>query len=141
MIAILMSAVVLSCNVYSVHDGDTVSVDCAGNRKKVRLAGIDAPELKQQYGRESRQALANLVFRKTVTVRRKTSDKYGRDVAEIGIQGHDVSSLMVRDGYAWVYERYPIRSLYPLQQEARRDRRGLWANAYPVAPWEWRHSH
>jgi len=139
MLTTLMMAAAISCTVYSVHDGDTVSVDCAGTRKKVRIAGIDAPELKQQFGRESRQALADMVFQKKVSVKRTKSDRYGRDLASLKLGDRDVASALVQGGYAWVYDKYPIKSLYPLQREAKDAQRGLWATARPVAPWEWRH--
>jgi len=134
----MLTAAAILCTAFSIHDGDTLTASCAGSRVKVRLAGIDAPELKQQYGREARQALADLVFQKQVTLTRSKRDKYGRSVASVSVNGRDVSAAMIEGGHAWVYDKYPIKSLYPLQREAKESKRGLWAHSTPVAPWKWR---
>lgn len=118
MLATIAAALALTCTVYSVHDGDTLSADCGGSRSKVRLAGIDAPELKQSYGRESRQALADLVFQRQVLIKRTKGDRYKRSVAVVSVDGRDVSSSMVAGGHAWVYDQYKIKALYPLQRES-----------------------
>ena len=110
----LAAAVAITCTVYAVHDGDTIAANCNGSRVKVRLAGIDAPELKLQYGHESRDALRELVFQKQVEIRRIKRDRYRRDVSLVVVNGRDVSSAMVEGGHAWVYDQYPIKTLYPL---------------------------
>ena len=66
-------------------------------------------------------------------------DRYGRTVAHVSCNGIDANTEQVRAGMAWVFNRYVIdRRLYVLQDEARAEHRGLWADAQPVAPWEWR---
>jgi len=66
-------------------------------------------------------------------------DRYGRTVAHVSCNGIDANTEQVRAGMAWVFDRYVIdRRLYALQDEARTAHRGLWADAQPVAPWEWR---
>lgn len=96
----LAAAVAITCTVYAVHDGDTVTANCNGSRVKVRLAGIDASELKQRYGHESRDALRDLVFQKQVEIRRLKGDRYRRDISVIVVNGRDVSSTMVEGGHA-----------------------------------------
>ena len=107
---------------------------------KVRIGGIDAPEKAQPFGQRSRQALADLCHRETATIRSTTKDRYGRKVADVQCQGQDVGRSQVAAGLAWVFDRYSegYEDLYPLQRGAQADRRGLWANPVPVAPWDWR---
>lgn len=119
-------------------DGDSVTANCGGSSLRIRLAGIDAPELKQQYGVESRSALQDLILQKAVQVTPIKRDRYRRDISRITIDEEDVSSAMIKGGHAWVYDKYPIKALYPWQAAAKSAKRGLWANPIPVAPWKWR---
>jgi micrococcal nuclease len=65
---------------------------------KVRLAQIDAPEKAQPFGERSNQALSDLVFGRRVLLEHETTDRYGRKVAKVISNGHDVSLVMVRFG-------------------------------------------
>lgn len=130
--------------VTKVTDGDTVSaVDQEGKTLKIRLFGIDAPEKTQDYGKNSQKALSGMVSRKEVDIETVAEDKYGRIVGIIRLGNKTVNEEMVRKGHAWVYGRYCKRSecgrWMELQEEARRDRRGLWKDSSPVPPWEYRH--
>lgn len=126
--------------VVKVSDGDTLTVLAERKEVKVRLDSIDAPELKQPFGRRAQQSLAELCAARTARVVEKGHDRYGRTVGWIACDGVDVNSEQVRRGMAWVFERYAPRNspLYGLQGEARSSRRGLWADPQPTAPWEWR---
>jgi endonuclease YncB( thermonuclease family) len=132
------SAHAVSCRVVGVSDGDTLSAVC-GRRIKVRLAGIDAPELRQPYGRAAKRSLATLCWRKTARIVIQDIDAYGRVVGRVFCAGTDASAVQVKSGLAWTYRRY-LRTphLLNLENEARRARRGLWAAANPVPPWTWR---
>jgi endonuclease YncB( thermonuclease family) len=100
---------------------------------------IDAPELHQAYGRKAKQALGNLVLGKIVTVEQVDIDRYGRTVGNVYLDKLYVNAEMVRNGYAWFYRKYGRdMSLYDLENQARAGRRGLWADANPTPPWEWR---
>ena len=130
----------LEGRVVGVIDGDTVDVLAPGNEKlRVRLAEIDAPEKRQAYGARSKQALADLCFGKDAQVETKGRDRYGRTIGRVRCAGVDANAEQVRQGLAWVYDRYVTdRSLYAVQDAARSDRRGLWADQEPIPPWEWR---
>lgn len=138
------ASAVLFCLVVAIADGDTLTARCgepgAYEQVKVRIGGIDAPEKAQPFGQRSRQALADLCHRETATIRSTTKDRYGRTVADVQCQGQDVGRSQVAAGLAWVFDRYSdgYEDLYPLQRGAKADRRGLWANPVPVAPWDWR---
>lgn len=139
-IAIPAAAATFEGVVVGISDGDTLTVLVDRTPVKVRIAGIDAPESRQPYGARSKQALSDLCFRVTAEVEVVDRDHYRRPVGRVQCAGRDVSTEQVRNGMAWVFDRYsaPNSPLYPLQAEARAARRGLWADRAPVAPWEWR---
>lgn len=144
--SISASAATLVGQVVGVTDGDTVTVlDEQKQQHKVRLAGIDAPEKKQPFGQRSKESLSDAVFGKRVSVEWDKFDRYGRIVGKIVVGTQDVNLGQVEAGLAWWYQRYAAeqsvsdRRLYELaEDEARRGRLGLWSEAEPVAPWDWR---
>jgi micrococcal nuclease len=139
-VALAGNAVAADLRVVRVSDGDTFTgLDYENKQVKVRLHGIDAPEAKQPFGTVARKALADLIAEKTVSVEEVDRDRYGRVVARVTIGGKLVNAEMVRSGLAWRYVTYDKRNEFGgLEADARRQRRGLWADAAPVAPWEWR---
>jgi micrococcal nuclease len=127
--------------VVKVHDGDSVTLLSDGVQHEARLAGIDAPELRQEFGRDAKSTLASLVEGRVVTFADTGHDRYHRNLVRMHVEGMDVNAEMVRRGMAWRYSAYssdPV--LAAVEQEARRFRRGLWSQAHPVPPWEWRHA-
>lgn len=97
----------LQGKVIKVTDGDTVNVlDADKTTHKIRLAGIDAPELGQAYGQAARKFLAKQVNQKTVCVDWHKRDKYQRLVGVIKHEGRDVNLDIVKAGYAWHYKKY-----------------------------------
>jgi endonuclease YncB( thermonuclease family) len=140
------SAADLSCQVVGVSDGDTITALCQSREQvKVRLAEIDAPEKAQPFGAKSKQSLSDLCFGKQARIASQGRDRYGRTIGRIycftpGVKTEiDANAEQVRRGFAWVYDRYVTDpDLYPLQDTARAERRGLWADSAPTPPWEWR---
>ena len=130
----------LTGKVVSVSDGDTLTVlDAAKTKHKIRLHGIDAPESKQPFGTAAKKALADLVFGKEVHVEVVDRDRYGREVGKVHVGGRYVNAEMVRQGLAWRYFQFDKENDFGgLEDDARKQRQGLWADAHPVAPWEWR---
>ncbi len=128
--------------VIDVHDGDTVTVlmPDGTSKCKIRLYGIDAPELAQAGGPESRDHLAALIGESEVLVSVVSRDNYGRSVCRIFVDGLDVNKAMVLDGWAWHYQAYARKEkdLEAAQSMARERGRGLWASPSPVPPWEYR---
>lgn len=127
-----------------VTDGDTLWVLPAGGGapRKIRLDGIDAPEICQRHGEASARALAGRVLHQSVRVAPRAVDDYQRAVARIRWQGDDVGGWMVAQGHAWSY-RFR-RSMGPYARDetaARRARRGLFAETEPESPREFRKRH
>lgn len=131
-----------SGNVVKISDGDTVQVMRDGRAVKIRLYGIDAPEKTQAFGQRAKQFTGEAVFGKVVTVKVHDTDRYGRTVAEIiEPDGKSLNEELVRAGLAWWYRNFAKKEqrFEVLEQEARAAKRGLWADAHPVPPWEFRH--
>jgi endonuclease YncB( thermonuclease family) len=133
----------LTGQVIKVNDGDTLTLRIAGQRPvKVRLAGIDAPEYDQPYGKTARRALAAIVSGRTVRVKTRSRDDYERIVGTVTLSGQDIEAALVERGAAWVYRRYNRNPrLIELEAQAKAARRGLWAlpESQRIPPWEWRH--
>jgi endonuclease YncB( thermonuclease family) len=130
--------------VVKVYDGDTITAEAEGRGLvKVRLYGIDAPELRQLHGKGSRARLNDLAMGREVIIQAMDIDRYGRTVALVWAKGGRlVNMAMVEAGWAWVYPQYckdktVCPALAARQGEAEAARRGLWGGkARP--PWEWR---
>ena len=130
----------LLCLVVAVSDGDTIKVRCPDHpQMSVRLAEIDAPEKAQPFGQRSKQLLSELCFGKQADIRPSARDRYGRTVARVTCAGTDTNTATVRAGMAWAYTRYLTDpQIRGMEVVARREGLGLWADARPVPPWEWR---
>lgn len=136
----------LQGRVVNVSDGDTITVlDSSKKQHKVRLAGIDAPEKKQPFGRQSKESLSLLVFNRQVTIELGKTDRYGRTVSKVSINGVDANLEQIKAGMAWHYKKYQKdqsiedRVEYArAEDEARAGKRGLWLDSEPEAPWDFR---
>ena len=127
-----------------VPDGDTVFVRPAsgGEPVKIRIDGMDAPEICQPYGPASRQALQKRVLHQTVSVDGHRRDSYGRVLARINWQQADVGDWMVRQGNAWSYRYRRDSGPYAAQEaQAKAGKLGLFADARAVEPRDFRKRH
>lgn len=132
--------------VVSVADGDTVTLlDTENKQYKIRLAGIDAPEKGQPFGKQSKANLSLLAFGRIALAECSKQDRYKRHVCKVLVNEVDVNLEQVRQGYAWHYEKYQQeqsledRANYSdAQRTATVQRRGLWSDVSPVPPWDWR---
>lgn len=138
----------MTAYVVGITDGDTITVlDGIRQQHKVRLAGIDAPEKKQPFGQRSKEHLSDLVFNRQVTVAWNKHDRYGRTIGKVMVNGVDANLEQIKAGVAWWYEKYRKEQserdqyIYSAhQQRAKAKRLGLWSDANPAAPWDWRKS-
>jgi endonuclease YncB( thermonuclease family) len=138
----------LAGRVIGVSDGDTITfLDANKTQHKIRLSGIDAPESGQAFGDRSKKSLSDCAFGKTAIVDGNKTDRYGRTVAKVVVNGTDCNLRQIELGVAWHFKKYeseqPVaeRSSYAAAEVvARQAKRGLWADARASAepPWEWR---
>lgn len=138
------SPMVYQAQVVSVIDGDTLWVRPLGQRakKKLRLMGLDAPEICQAGGRESRAALKALVAGQRLEVREHGRDIYGRGLVLLLVDGKDVAAQMVASGHAWSERSAGSAHRYAEQEkDARQARRGLFLADKPQWPGDFRKQH
>ncbi len=124
--------------VVKVVDGDTYDVLLPDFQKaRIRMSGIDAPEKGQDFSKKSTSYLRSLIQSKYVTLTDISLDQYGRYVAFTHLaDGREAGEEMLKAGYAWHFKKYDkSRRLAALEQEARRQGVGLWADPHPVEPW------
>ena len=125
-----------------VVDGDTIWI----GETKVRLHGIDAPEMKQECtsqdgtsylcGEASTNALRAIAGYDYVRCEGNTYDQYIRLIAVCYAHGVDLNAEMVRLGWALAYRRYS-KDYVSAEMEAQEAKRGMWAGEFEM-PWEWR---
>jgi endonuclease YncB( thermonuclease family) len=130
-----------SGKVIGISDGDTITVLKDRTPIKIRLFGIDCPESAQDFGSRAKTATSELAFGRLVRVEPKAIDRYGRTVADITLpDGRSLNQELVGEGLAWWYRRYAPHDerLARLEVEAKAAKRGLWSQANPIPPWEWR---
>ena len=155
--------------VKKVVDGDTVHVIDTTTKKKhkIRINGIDAPEISQSWGAESKRHLETLV---NPTIDKKQQqqqqplllllsndgekDRYGRLLGKLFLidlnpgnpKIKDIQLLMLRGGHAWWYSKYDNTQAYSdAFDAARAEGVGLWSDsaaaAAAIPPWEYRRRH
>ncbi len=125
--------------VVSVIDGDTIIVLADGARLKIRLNGIDCPERAQAYGQKAKEFSLSFAAQKAASVTVRDVDRYGRYVGDVIVDGISLNERLVEAGLAWHYRQYSDdATLARLEREAREAGRGLWKDANPVAPWDFR---
>jgi len=137
-------AEVFSGRVSHVSDGDTLWVrpDGGGVPRKLRLQGLDAPEICQAGGAASRDALGQLVANKTVDVTVLYQDDYGRGLARILVNERDVAAIMVQSGHAWSSRWHRSLGPYAVQEnQARAAGTGLFADPAAEMPRDFRKRH
>ncbi len=133
--------------VIAIADGDTITLlDSQKKQIKIRLAGIDAPEKGQPFGNKAKKNLSRLLFGKNVVVQSGKTDRYDRIVGKVIFDDRDINLEQIKNGFAWHYKDYEReqssedRSLYAgFESLARQFKLGLWADAMPTPPWEFRH--
>ena len=125
------------------YDGDTCSTD----KEKIRLACIDAPELKQPFGKAYMDHLRGIIKDRPVKIDRINTDRFGRTIAILYISDRGkwqaVQSLQASSGTVWAFDRFkrncPIwNSINREFQAAQSKKIGLFADRQAIEPWIWR---
>lgn len=126
--------------VVKVSDGDSFTIKSYGKNVRVRMYGIDAPELKQRYGKEAKKYLEDLILGKKVELKVLYEDRYKRKIARVYYKSKEINLEMLRSGNVWFYEYHAknekeYRRAY---EEAKREKRGLWKDKNPENPRDFR---
>ena len=127
--------------VVSIIDGDTIVVLSMEKKEiKIRLAEIDCPEKNQPYGPQAKQVLTNKLLNKQIKVVILKKDRYNRSICKIYLNNHYINQEMIEEGLAWHYTQYShSKELKNSEDNAKKNRIGLWKDKNPIPPWEFRH--
>ena len=133
----------LTGKVISIADGDTITIlDSSKKQHKIRLYGIDCPEKGQPFGKAAKKHTAKLTARKMATVTEYDTDRYGRTVGVVQVDGVNVNENLIKAGLAWQYKKYCraafCKDWLQKEKEAAISQVGLWRDSDPVPPWQWR---
>ena len=155
MFAALIAAMVFAMPVFAesitgrivaVADGDTLTLlDRSFVEHKIRLSGIDAPEKKQAFGQRAKAKLSANAYGLQAEADCLKTDRYGRNICVVRVNGRDVGLEQIRAGMAWWYRQYARdqtlqeqRVYEDAEEQAKSAKRGLWIDKEPIPPWEWR---
>ena len=129
--------------VIEVNSGDVITIFNLNRPVRVKLLAVDAPELSQEFGDAARKHLSDLIFEKSVLVEYSGIAADRSLVGRVLLNGTDIGAQMIRDGVAWFDPNNQTRlspgdrEIYQeSEQVARNERRGLWQQESPIAPWE-----
>ncbi|KAK1412783.1 hypothetical protein QVD17_34288 [Tagetes erecta] len=118
------------------------NVEILARKYRIRLRGIDAPELGMPYGKEAKDELVKIVDGKCLKISVFDEDHYHRCVGDVYCDGVFVQKKLLKKGLAWHFTAYDKRpQLAKWEKKARAKRIGLWALSDPEKPWEWRRKH
>lgn len=142
LIAILLCSTIASAEqVTRVVDGDTLYL----SEKKIRLAGIDAPEYSQlcgsihgpwKCGVVATAKLTGMTLGQDINCDPEGNDKYHRILATCYIRGIDINQSMVTSGYALAYRKYSLKYVTE-EEEAHKFHKGIWQGDFQK-PWDFR---
>lgn len=137
----LKEIALITVMVLSVQDGDTITVKSKQSPEpfKIRMAKIDCPEKKQNYGAEATSVVSKMLLNKSIQLKAHNKDLYGRMIGEVYLNGLNLNQYLVQMGHCWVYMSKD-ENLIDLEHQARSLKVGLWAEEKPVPPWEYRKS-
>jgi endonuclease YncB( thermonuclease family) len=131
-----------SGKVVNVASGELITVVRNGELLKVVLYGIDCPEEEQPFSHEAKQFTAKMAMGKSAEIEQIREDKQGRIVAIVAVERRLLNEEIVKAGLGWVYGyscNWPICETWKaLQLRAKLDKRGLWQETEPTAPWVFR---
>lgn len=136
------SQTTLTAKVVGIKDGDTVVVlDSLKNQITLRLAEVDTPEKNQPFGTKAKQFTSDQIYLKTIKYVVTDTDRYGRSIAMIYYDTDNkyLSAEIIKAGMGWHYKRYSTsKELATFEDNAKKNKIGLWVDNNPIAPWEFR---
>ena len=131
----------LTGKVISIADGDTFTMMVNNESIRVRLHGIDCPEKGQDFSKSAKEFLSHRIATKTVSVKKMDTDRYGRIIGIVTIDTINLNESLLKRGLAWHYKQYDENPVWAkFEEQARKQKIGLWSLAFPLPPWEFRKS-
>ena len=126
--------------VIAIESGDTFTLEMGNKTERIRLEGIDCPEVDQPFGNKAKTFTSRKILNKKVTVEVKSRDSYnGTWSVVLTPDGQDLNRELLKTGLAWWYHKYSDdHSLGELETKARLKHRGLWDQIAPMPPWDFR---
>lgn len=122
-----------------ILDGDTFEILVNNKTYKIRLADIDAPEKKQDFGNVAKQRLAELIFSKQVNVEYEKLDRNQRIIGTVFVNKQYINLLLVEEGLAWHFKKYSSNIQFDKAEKMARKRKlGIWSINNPTPPWSFR---
>lgn len=137
----IIKPTIITGKVVGIMDGDTFKLLTKDSTTvKVRLANIDCPEKKQPFSINAKKFVSEAVFSKQVTVQVLKKDRYRRLIANVFYgDSINLNQQLVKNGLAWHYLKYSKDTiLQSLEDQAKKDKVGLWADKNAISPWQWR---
>lgn len=135
----IISGKKLSGKITKVSDGDTVTLtDNNGKKYKIRLNGIDCPEMNQEYGNEARKYVEKIASGKYADVDVIGKDQYNRILGILYIGKLNVNETLLKNGMAWVYKYNKDSHYKKMEEQARIKKLNLWKNPNAIDPYMWR---
>ncbi len=137
------TSVKLAGKVVSIVDGDTIDVVSDGQAMRVRLNGIDAPNIDQPYGAEAKQYVSKLTMNQLVKLTVHGQDREKHLIADVELPHHRMlTNEVLRAGLGWYRKDSSVNPvLQQLEQDARGQRVGLWSDSNPTPPWNFHQSN
>lgn len=136
------SQTTLTAKVVGIKDGDTVVIlDSLNNQTTLRLAEVDTPEKSQPFGTKAKQFTSDQIYLKTIKYVVTDTDRYGRSIAMIYYDEDNkyLSAEIIKAGLGWHYKKYSTsKELAFFEDNARKNKIGLWIDNNPIQPSEWR---
>lgn len=114
--------------VVKVSDGDSFFLRAGKKTYRVRMFGIDAPELHQDHGDICKKYLEDMILKKKVNIKVITEDKYGRKIGKVFYKNKDINLEMLKSGHAWFYEFYAKKNKKYAKsyKYAKENKLGIW---------------
>lgn len=138
----LFSQTTLKAKVIGIKDGDTVVVlDSLNNQTTLRLAEVDCPEKSQPFGTKAKQFTSDQIYLKTIQYLVTDKDRYGRSIAMIYYDEDNkyLSAEIIKAGMGWHYKRYSTsKELATFEDNAKKNKIGLWVDSNTINPSDWR---
>lgn len=134
----------VSCQVKKIYDGDTVEALCENMQVRIRLNGIDAPEMKQEpYGKIAQEALQKKLQRGDFILQSQGPDFYQRTLGYLFVDGENINLSMVKQGFAVAYDdKSTLKMFRDAERQAQQKKIGVWAEeGLHQDPKQWRRYH